>query len=94
MNKYGVGAYDFRTSTITLTIPFDKSGFDEKNATVKLSDAEKSIYDSILKNPNVTVEELVIIIEKHKTTIIKALKMQKAKGRIGSDKNGHWPIKK
>lgn len=30
VNKYGAKAYDFGTSMITVTIPFDKSGFENE----------------------------------------------------------------
>ena len=99
IKKYGVEAYDFGTSTITVTIPFDKSGFHEENqnATVKLTETEKNIIDSIAENENITIEELSERMGKHRTTIVRALNQLKKKGivnRIGSDKDGHWEIKK
>ena len=115
IKKYGVEAYDFGTSTITVTIPFDRSGFCEGeqsatnnatvsatvnatvNATVKLSETEKAILNSISENENITIDELSERIGKHRTTIVRSLNQLKKKGlvnRIGSDKDGHWEIKK
>lgn len=107
IKKYGIEAYDFGTSTITVTIPFDRSGFREdvqnatnnaiNNAITKLTETEKNIINSISENENVTVEELSEQFGKHKTTIIRALNQLKKKGlviRIGSDKDGHWEIMK
>lgn len=107
IKKYGVEAYDFGTSTITVTIPFDRSGFREdvqnatnnatNNAITKLTETEKNIINSISENENVTVEELSEQFGKHKTTIIRALNQLKKKGlieHIGSNRDGYWKIKK
>lgn len=95
VSKYGAEAYDFGTSTITVTIPFEKSELKKQNATVKLSPIEKSIYDIILNNPNVTIDEFAMLTKKHRATIIRALNKLKEKGlieRVGSDKSGYWKI--
>lgn len=65
---------------ITVTIPFDKSRFEE-NATVKLTDTENRIYKSILNNSNITVDEISKIIGKHRTTNIRGLNKLKEKGK-------------
>ena len=107
VRKYGAKAYDFGTSTITVTIPFDRSGFKDKrenatvnateNATVKLSETEKSILRLISEDNAITIEGLSEKIGKHRTTILRALGQSREKGlvkKVGSDKAGHWEIKK
>ena len=101
VSKYGIDAYDFGTSTITVTIPFEKKGFDKQNAPVnapvKLSASEKEILELIASNPSITTDELAKSILKNRTTITRSLRRLKDKGiieRIGSDKNGQWKIKK
>ena len=98
VRKYGAKAYDFGTSTITVTIPFDRSGFKDKreNATVKLSETEKSILRLISEDNAITIEGLSKKIGKHRTTILRALGQLREKGlveRVGPDKTGHWEIK-
>ena len=102
VKRYGASAYDFGTSTITVAIPFDRSGFQNAtvkataNATVKLTKTELAILDSISTHGNVIIDELSEITGKHRTTIIRALKQMKEKGvieRVSSDKTGHWEIK-
>ena len=106
VRKYGAKAYDFGTSTITVTIPFDRSGFKDKrenatvnateNATVKLSETEKSILRLISEDNAITIEGLSEKIGKHRTTILRALGQLREKGlveRVGPDKTGHWEIK-
>ncbi len=103
VRKYGAKAYDFGTSTITVTIPFDRSGFEDKrenatvNATVKLSETEKAILRLVSEDSAITIEGLSEKIGKHRTTILRALGQLREKGlveRVGSDKAGHWEIKK
>ncbi len=99
VRKYGAKAYDFGTSTITVTIPFDRSGFEDKreNATVKLSETEKAILRLVSEDSAITIEGLSKKIGKHRTTILRALGQLREKGlveRVGSDKAGHWEIKK
>jgi len=84
---------------ITMTIPFDRSGFKDKreNATVKLSETEKAILRLISEDNAITIEGLSEKIGKHRTTILRALGQSREKGlvkKVGSDKAGHWEIKK
>ncbi len=71
---------------ISATILFGKSGFDKQNATVnatlKLIGSERAIFDLIASNPSVTVDELVRAIQKHRTTVIRALSRKKGKPKI------------
>ena len=99
VREYGAKAYGFGTSAITATIPFDRSGFEDKreNATVKLSETEKAILRLVSEDSAITIEGLSEKIGKHRTTILRALGQLREKGlveRVGSDKAGHWEIKK
>lgn len=94
-------AYDFGTSTIMVTIPFDRSGFGNvnatSNATVKLTEIEKTILGIIAADGSITVDAISKTTGKHRTTILRNLDKLKNKGlieRIGSDKTGHWEIKR
>jgi len=93
--------HGFGASTITVTIPFEKSGFDKRNAavnaTVKLIGSERAVFDLAASDPSVTADELVRATQKHRTTVIRALSRLKEKEiaeRVGSDKNGAWIIRK
>ena len=99
IRKCGEKAYDFWMYPITMTIPFDRSGFKDKreNATVKLSETEKAILRLISEDNAITIEGLSEKIGKHRTTILRALGQSREKGlvkKVGSDKAGHWEIKK
>lgn len=74
-------AYDFGTSTITVTIPFDRSGFGNvnatvnatANATVKLTEIEKTILGIIAADGSITVDAISKTTGKHRTTILRNL---------------------
>ena len=103
VREYGAKAYGFGTSAITATIPFDRSGFEGKrenatvNVTVKLSETEKSHPPLDSQDNAIAIEGLSEKIGKHRTTILRALGQSREKGlveRVGSDKAGHWEIKR
>ena len=99
IRKCGEKAYDFWMYPITMTIPFDRIGFKDKrgNATVKLSETEKAILRLISEDNAITIEGLSENIGKHRTIILRALGQSREKGlvkKVGSDKAGHWEIKK
>ena len=66
MDVYGEDAYEFSENSITVTIPFDKTGFDghdvHQNVHQK-TDLEK-IIDLINKNSEVTLKEMAAAIGK------------------------------
>lgn len=67
------------------------------NATVKLNEVEKRIVSIVQENPEIMLNEISEKIEKHRATVARNLKSLKEKGvliRQGSDKTGHWKIKK
>ena len=98
---YGKSAYKFSTNTITVTIPFDKTGFGQDgtvNGTVNddmLSNSEKLIMNVISLNGNLTRKEMCKQTNLSLRTVARTLDSLKNKGliyRVGSDKNGHWEI--
>ena len=98
VRKYGGKAYDFGTSTITVTIPFDRSGFGSQenvpvNVPVKQTDEDK-IVEAIKINGHVTMDDMARIIGKTRKTVMRSLKKTNRIARIGSDKTGHWEIEK
>ena len=61
-----------------------------------VNDTAKAIYLAIKNNPNVTIEELMPIVGKSRSTVTRNLRALKEKGlskRVGSDKTGYWRIK-
>lgn len=101
VKKYGSEAYDFGTSTITVTIPFDRSGFEKEdvpvnvpvNVPVKQTDEDK-IVEAIKTDSHVTMDEMARIIGKTRKTVMRLLKKSNRIIRVGPDKTGHWEIKK
>lgn len=73
VRKYGAKAYDFRTSTITVTIPFDRRGFEKEdvpvNVPVKQTDEDK-IVEAIKMDSHVTMDEMARIIGKIRKTLL------------------------
>ncbi len=77
VRKYGAKAYDFGTSTITVTIPFDRSGFEKEdvpvnvpvNVPVKRTDEDK-IVEAIKMDSHVTMDEMAQIIGKTRKTLL------------------------
>ena len=97
VRKYGAQAYDFGTSTITVTIPFDRSGFKRGdvpvNVPVKQTDEDK-IVEAIKLNNRLTMDDMARIIGKTRKTVMRLLKKSDRIIRVGFDKTGHWEIKK
>lgn len=73
VRKYGAQAYDFGTSTIIVTIPFDRSGFEKEdvpvNVPVKQTNEDK-IVEAIKMNSHVTMNEMARIIGKTRKTLL------------------------
>lgn len=91
---YGKSAYRFSTNTITVTIPFDKTGFNQYgkiNCTVN----EAKILNLINENNKVTVNEMTSKVNLSRRTVQTIINSLKSKGilvRVDSDKTGHWEI--
>lgn len=77
VRKYGAQAYDFGTSTIIVTIPFDRSGFEKEdvpvnvpvNVPVKQTNEDK-IVEAIKMNSHVTMNKMARIIGKTRKTLL------------------------
>lgn len=68
---------------------------DPVNAPVKLNKTQQSILDIIIKNPNITREEIAIKSKKSLATIRRCIAELKEKGiiaRVGSAKTGYWKV--
>lgn len=81
--------------TIFVTIPFDKEVMATIN--VGINDVEKVILEELVKNPQLTANDLSIIISKSKRTAERYLKLLQEKGyieRSGPDKTGNWKVVK
>ena len=64
---------------------------------VGVNDVEKVILEELVKNPQLTANDLSIIISKSKRTAERYLKLLQEKGcieRSGSDKIGNWKVVK
>ncbi|MFI3164456.1 MAG: ATP-binding protein [Bacillota bacterium] len=67
------------------------------NVDVKLSSTENQIYQILKDEPSATMLDIAVIIGKTKKTVERAIHKFKANNlikRIGSDKDGHWEIRK
>ncbi len=101
VEKYGNDAYEFMDYFIDVTIPFDKTGFTDKNTdkeifTVYLSERERIIVEIIKNNPYLKASEIASMLKVTRQTVNNQMKSLKEKGvivRIGSDKTGHWEVK-
>lgn len=69
VRKYGAQAYDFGTSTIIVTIPFDRSGFEKEDVPVKQTNEDK-IVEAIKMNSHVTMNKMARIIGKTRKTLL------------------------
>ena len=103
---YGKNAFEFRETSIVVTIPFDKISTKVVDKTVdktvdkvvdKLNDIQKNIIKEIQNNSHITQPQLTEILNVGKTTIQTNISFLKKNGyikRIGSNKNDYWKILK
>lgn len=93
VKKYGVNAYNFGTSTITVTIPFDRNGFNDEPQ----NEPQKSIFEFIMEeianNPSISKTKLAEDCGVSLSTIKRVLK-KNGIVFIGSSKSGHWETKR
>ena len=106
VRKYGKEAFEINDNYINVTIPFDKEVMEShaKNALKDdgavngaVNETERKILSALKANPSITRTELSKTIGKGTTTIYRYLKKLQNIGiieRVGSDKTGHWGIKK
>lgn len=74
VRKYGDKAYEFSENMINVIIPFAKAQNETVNATVKLNETKKEILAQNKANSNITLNELVNILHKHRATIARNTK--------------------
>ena len=98
---YGKNAYKFSANTITVTIPFDKTGFNQdgkingKINSDELSKVETSVLNAIMENNRLTIPLICAQTGLSQRSISRALDLLRNKGiieRIGPRKTGHWEI--
>lgn len=100
--EYGKEAFDFTSSSLTVTIPFNiiNNNFDIASKVNKIegrvfSDREKEIIMIMNDNPNITIRELAKELKVSTTTIdtdLKKLRTDNVIERIGSYKTGFWKV--
>ncbi len=97
IKKYGVNAYNFGTSTITVTIPFDRNGFNDEPQNEPQNEPQKSIFEFIMEeianNPSISKTKLAEDCGVSLSTIKRVLK-KNGIVFIGSSKSGHWETKR
>ena len=97
VDKYGKDSFEISDNYIMVTIPFDKEVMATINVGVNVgvNDVEKVILEELVRNPQLTANDLSIIISKSKRTAERYLKLLQEKGyieRSGSDKTGNWKV--
>ncbi|GHT85159.1 hypothetical protein FACS18947_3570 [Bacteroidia bacterium] len=61
----------------------------------QLNPTTKTIFLAIKKNPQITIEELIILTKKSRATVTRSIKVLRELEkicRIGSNKDGYWSI--
>ena len=98
MNK---DIFEFFPNHIRVTVPFRESDFNVNylsNIAVKeLNKLQISILKLIMDKPNITQEELAMLLDVNKRTIIRNFKVlldEKYIERVGANKNGYWKVMK
>ncbi len=101
VREYGKQAYEFSESFITVTIPFDKTGFDRQNVLENQNVCENvhqnplnTIMKLIEDNPQITLKEMAKAIGKTEKTVQRLLKNSDSIEYVGSSKKGYWTLKR
>jgi len=79
------------------TIEFSRSDRNAEESNVTINSLEESILSLLMENPRFTSSDLTVETNKSLRTINRILASLKAKKiikRIGSNKSGHWEIKR
>lgn len=103
LKTYDKNIFEFFPNHIRVTIPFSKNKFIdnekilENNVNNKFNKIQSFIIQLIKENPKITQEELAILLDVNKRTIIRNFKFlieEKYIERVGANKNGYWKINK
>ena len=101
IETYGKDAFAFRENSIVVTIPFErlhKPQFEvgnkvgEKNT---LTERRKTILIEMRNNPNITIKQLMVILNCAHATIENNIAYLQKNGyveRVGSKKTGYWKV--
>lgn len=89
LKEYGKEVFEIEDNFITVTIPFDRTGFENDAQ----NDLENVLIKVIKNNPQITRIEMAKHIGKSKATVERILKKSQKIIYVGSSKNGHWEIK-
>ena len=91
VEKYGIDSYEFMDNFIDVTIPFDKTGFED-NVHDNVHDDLSVIKQLIRSNPQISLQEMADKIGKSKKTVQRIIAASDDVIRVGNAKNGHWEI--
>lgn len=101
VGKYGKDAIQIEKSRIIVTIPFEKLDVNEfkvsDKVSKKLNKTQQNIISVMRNNPNITINQLMIITRLSEPGVKMNLKQLKESGfisRIGANKNGYWEVLK
>lgn len=101
VGKYGKDAIQIEKSRIIVTIPFEKLDVNEfkvsDKVSKKLNKTQQTIISVMRDNPNITINQLMIITGLSEPGVKMNLKQLKEFGfisRIGANKNGYWEVLK
>lgn len=105
VSRFGREAFDIRESSIKVTIPYNwKYRFaseevekPEEKQKRKLSKSENRVLNMIIRNPSISQPVIAKELGIGKTTVQNSVSELKKKGiieRVGSNKTGHWNVKK
>lgn len=104
---YGRRAFEFRENSIVVTIPFNRIRTEEVENNIGkkvgkkvgnkpvLNARRKRILSEMRDNPNVTTEELHVMLEISETAVENNITFLKEHGfieRVGAKKNGYWKL--
>lgn len=104
VDRYGKDAFVFNENSIMVTIPFNRINGnssrkvrDKVNYNVgdKVNKTQAGILKEMRNNPNVTLPQLMVLLNRGKTSIQNNVSFLRKNGfieRVGSNKNGYWKV--
>lgn len=101
IEAYGKEAFTFRDNSIVVTIPFNKLTKNGEKVGKKvgkkkeLSSRRATIIAEMRDNPNITAQQLSVILKISTTAIENNIKYLRDNGyieRVGSTKSGYWKV--
>lgn len=104
VDRYGKDSFVFNETSIMVTIPFNRINGkssrkvrDKVNYNVgdKVNKTQAGILKEMRNNPNVTLPQLMVLLNRGKTSIQNNVSFLRKNGfieRVGSNKNGYWKV--